>query len=130
MDTLISATETDFVSSFHVPEEHLLVHQDELLEIGLMENAAQTAGMGMGWAAKISGSPPPLGFIGALSKVEMHGIARCGDRITTNVVVRHEVINARVLDAEVRCDGALLARLELKVFIIDITTAADVRKHH
>ncbi len=84
-----------------------------------MENAAQTAAMGMGWAAKLAGSPPPLGFIGALAKVAIHGDARCGDRITTKVIVRHEVMNARVLDAEVRCNDVVLARLELKVFIID-----------
>ena len=124
VDTLISATGSVFLSSFHVPDEHVLVHQGALLEAGLMENAAQTAAMGMGWAAKLAGSLPPLGFIGALSKVEIYGDARCGDRITTNVSVRHEVMNARVLDAEVRCDRTLLARLELKVFIIDTPNAA------
>lgn len=120
VDTLLSATKDTFRSAFTVPAGHVLLDVDDtLLEAGLMENAAQTAAMGMGWNAALVGVPPPLGFIGAISDVEVHGRPAVGERIETTVAVRHEVMNARVLEAETTRDGRVLARMGMKVFIME-----------
>lgn len=119
VDTLISATSDTFRSAFTIPEDHVLVQNGSLLEAGLMENAAQTAALGMGHTAAQAGAPPPLGFIGALGKATFLARPAAGTRITTTVIIRHEVMNARVLEATVDADGTPLAHLEMKVFIID-----------
>lgn len=119
VDTLIDATAVRYHSGFTVPSDHVLVNHGALTEAGLMENAAQTAALGMGHLAKEQGAAPPLGFIGALSKVELLGRALVGDRIETVVELRHEVMSARVLEAVVMRQREVIARLELKVFLID-----------
>lgn len=119
VDTLLEATPSLFRSAFTVPGDHVLLHADRLSEAGLMENAAQTAALGMGKIAKDHGAPPPLGFIGALSKVEVHALPSVGDRIETTVDLRHEVMNARILEARIERGAELLAKLELKVFLMD-----------
>jgi predicted hotdog family 3-hydroxylacyl-ACP dehydratase len=119
VDTLLVATPALFRSAFTVPGDHVLLRADRLSEAGLMENAAQTAALGMGKLASDQGAPPPLGFIGALSRVEVMALPRIGDRLETTVDLRHEVMSARVLEAKVECNGALIAKLELKVFLMD-----------
>ena len=119
IDTLVSTTTDTFCSAFTIPAEHVLVNNGKLLEAGLIENAAQTAALGMGYTAKQLGAPPPLGFIGAISKLAVTGRAAVGDRLETTVIVRYEVMSARVLEANVHCGGKLLATMEMKVFIID-----------
>lgn len=122
VDTLLEATPSLFRSAFTVPDGHVLLHGDRLSEAGLMENAAQTAALGMGKLAKDHSAPPPLGFIGALSRVEVISLPSIGDRIETTVDLRHEVMSARVLEARIERGDELLARLELKVFLIDEPT--------
>jgi len=119
IDTLVSSTTDTFCSAFTIPAEHVLVINGKLLEAGLIENAAQTAALGMGYTAKQQGAPPPLGFIGAISKLAVTGRAAVGDQLETTVIVRYEVMSARVLEAKVECGGKLLASMELKVFIMD-----------
>lgn len=119
VDTLVDATAALYRSAFTVPAGHVLVRNGHLTEAGLLENAAQTAALGLGWLAAQQGAPPPLGFIGALSHVEVPLLPKVGDRITTTVELKHEVMTARVLEAKVERDGELLARLELKVFLMD-----------
>jgi len=119
VDTLLEATPSLFRSAFTVPSDHVLLNAARLSEAGLMENAAQTAALGMGKIAKDHGAPPPLGFIGALSKVEVHALPGVGDRIETTVDLRHEVMNARILEARIERGAELLAKLELKVFLMD-----------
>ena len=119
INTLVSATNDTFNSAFTIPADHVLVHNGVLLQAGLMENAAQTAALGMGYTAKERNEPPPLGFIGALTRIVFTGKAAVGKRLETTVVVKHEVMNARVLEASVQCEGRSIAQLELKVFIMD-----------
>lgn len=123
VDTLIGAEPTRFRSAFTVPAGHLLVENGALLDAGLLENAAQTAALGMGHEAARAGSAPPLGFIGAISKLSILGRAEAGQRLETEVAVKHEVMNARVLSATVTCGGRVLADMELKVFLMDTATA-------
>ena len=119
IDTLISSTDTTFRSAFNIPADHVLVQNAALLEAGLMENAAQTAALGMGYTAKLRNEPPPLGFIGALTRASFTGKAEVGERLETTVIVKHEVMNARVLEAHIHCGERAIATLELKVFIVD-----------
>ncbi len=119
IDTLISSTDTTFCSAFSIPADHVLVNNGALLEAGLMENAAQTAALGMGYTAKQRNEPPPLGFIGALTRASFTGKAEVGERLETTVIVKHEVMSARVLEAQIHCGERAIATLELKVFIID-----------
>ena len=116
INTLVSTTTDTFCSAFTIPAEHVLVNNGKLLEV---DHAAQTAALGMGYTAKQLGAPPPLGFIGAISKLAVTGRAAVGDQLETTVIVRYEVMSARVLEANVHCGGKLLATMEMKVFIID-----------
>ncbi len=123
VDTLVSASDTRFHSRFTIPAHHVLVEHGRLLDAGIFENAAQTAALGMGHLAKKHGAPPPLGFIGAISKAELHGEPAAGDTIDTVVEIKHVVATAHVLEARVMHGEQTMATLELKVFLID--TEAD-----
>lgn len=118
VDRLLSASPTLFRSAFTVPADHLLVSNGALLDAGVMENAAQTAALGMGHQAAQAGAAPPLGFIGAIARLSITGRVRTGETLETTVEVKHEVMNARILEAVSTCDGRPVCTLELKVFIM------------
>ncbi len=116
---LISATPTEFITSFTVREEHVLVENGRLIEAGLMENVAQSAALGIGYQAHAAGHATPLGFIGSIGHVSITDHPRVGDRITTTVLVRHQVANVHVIEGSVHLNERLLANMELKVVIMD-----------
>ena len=124
VDTLLEATTTRFRSAFTVPADHVLVEHGELSASGLIENAAQTAAMGLGYVAKERDTPAPIGFIGAVSKLQVEARPLVGDRLETLVELTHEVMMARVLEAVVSRGTEVLARLELKVFLVEEVPAS------
>jgi hypothetical protein len=116
---LISAAPTEFITSFTVRQEHVLVENGRLTEAGLMENVAQSAALGIGYQAHAAGHAAPLGFIGSIGHVTITDRPRVGDRIVTTVLVRHQVANVHVIEGSVHLGEQLLANMELKVVIMD-----------
>ena len=119
IDELVSASDTQTVTRFTVPDDHLFVENGVFGEPGLIENMAQTAAAGTGSKCHTEGKPAPVGFIGALKGFNVSRLPKVGDTIETTITVLHTIGNAHVAEGVIRLDGEEIARCEYKIFLQD-----------
>lgn len=88
IDKLIAANETYFESEFTITADNLFLQEGVLSESALVENIAQTCAAGFGYVNSQKGEAAgKLGFIGAVSRLEVRKEAIEQDTITTKVTV-------------------------------------------
>jgi len=109
----------ELYSWFDIEEDNLFVHEGLFRESGLMENIAQTSAALNGYAARQEGKPVKLGFIGGISRLEVFALPPAGSRIHTRIRELHYVMDTSIIEGEVRSGDRVLARCEMKVFILD-----------
>lgn len=103
---------TDFV----ITADHELVHDGFLLETGVMENIAQSCAACIGWENRDKGVR--VGVIGSVNNWEAHFCPRVGDTLLTTINIGAQVFDATIVEAETRCNGQLVAKCEMKVFLV------------
>lgn len=106
-----------FQSLFEVKEEAWLVRHGCLTAAGLVENMAQTAAAESGWEASSQDMPPPIGFLGAVSHLELQRLPRIGELLRTQIEKTHQILHARVLKATIWVDAERIASCEMKIFL-------------
>ena len=84
---------------------------------GLLENIAQTAAAGAGYAAVLKNIPPQPGYIGAVKNFEVFSLPTVNDELDTEVIFVERVFNVVIVQGYVRCNQVLLASCEMKIFI-------------
>lgn len=117
VDTMDEAGEDMFSSAFTVPVQHVLCTDGFLSEGGLLENMAQTAAAGTGYWASLQGTPPPVGFIGAIKRINIRRKARAGEQLQTTVRITNRVGQAIIAQASLQCGDETLASCELTIFL-------------
>jgi len=105
------------VCEFDVEEGHLFVENGSLKPAGLVENIAQTAAGRMGYHYMQKNEKPPVGFIGAVSKLEIHDRPTVGETVTTKVSIKSEVFNITLITGESFVGDRKLANCEMKIVI-------------
>lgn len=120
---LISINETSITTEFTIPENHILLENKKLPESALIENMAQTAAVKAGYIAKKNNNKPKTGFIGAIKNFEVFNSIKSGDTLTTTIVTTNEIFNASIVEGEIYCKSELIAKGELKIFLIDEASA-------
>lgn len=118
VDKLLSFTEKEVRTSFVIKADNIFVQNGILQEIALIENIAQTAAVGTGYDAFSKNETPKKGFIGAVKNFEVFDLPKSNDIIETKLVITAEVFNASVVEGEVFCNNKLIARAELKIFLL------------
>jgi len=114
---LLEFSSNDVVSAFEVEENHILVSNGFLTEAGLLENMAQTAALGKGYEFALKNEKPPLGFIGAVKSFTIKRLPKVGAHIKTHLELKHEVLNASIVQTTVVENEEEIASCELKIFI-------------
>ena len=117
IDGLVSCNETSSITTFQVKAENLLVHNGKLSEAGITENIAQTAAAGLGYITLLSNGPIVIGYIAAVKNLEIFAQPEVGDVIETNVTITNRVFDVTIISGSVKCDGILLAKCEMKIFL-------------
>ncbi len=117
IDELISATEEFTLTAFIIREGHLFVENNQFTEPGLIENMAQTAAAGTGYRSALEGKPAPVGFIGAIKNLKITELPSVGDQVQTRVIFLHQVMQAHIVQAEIRLNNKLIAAAEFKIFL-------------
>lgn len=105
------------IAEFDVEENHLFVQDGALSPSGLVENIAQTAAGRMGYHYMQKNEEPPVGFIGAVSKLEILNRPKVGDTVRTKVTVKNEVFNITLIQGESFVGEQKLAQCEMKIVI-------------
>ncbi len=110
-------TEKHVETQFLIEDKNILLEGNCLSVSGLLENIAQSAAAQAGFASVKQGDSPPLGFIGAISKVKVNKLPLVGSIIDTSIDVLQEVFGITLISGEVRHNGELLISCQLKIMI-------------
>lgn len=116
---LLSNNETQTVSSFQIEPDNMFCQNGLFTEPGLVENIAQTAALRMGHFASLQSGDedPPVGFIGAVSKLKVHKLPVAGSRLQTTVDVLNDVFGITLIKGISRIDEDVIAECEMKIVI-------------
>ncbi len=117
VDRLLYAGGNETVAAFVIQPGNVFVSGGRFTEPGLIENMAQTAAAGAG-ARQEPGTPPRTGFIGGIRDLVIKELPVVGSEIITKVIVEHTVMDASVVQAEVRSGERLIASCNMKIFLI------------
>ena len=117
VDTLLSANTELTVTSFVVPEDHMMVHNGKLTEGGVLEHMAQSAAAGAGYQLLVQDKPVPVGYIGAIKNMQMLNLPSTGSILETQIYSRHQLGHASIVAAETRSGSALIASCEFTIFV-------------
>ena len=106
-----------FQSEFTIESNNLLVEEGFFQASGLMENIAQTCAAGFGYLDRATGGPPKLGFIGAISKLEVFDLPPVHSTITTTVTPTHQLGNIFLVKGLNSLEGRKLLECEMKIVV-------------
>lgn len=116
IDCIVKSGELFTTSRFCIPENHIFCSQGIFTEAGMIENIAQTAAAHDGVQYFRKSLPIPLGFIGAVKKMDFFFLPPVGTIIETTIEIEHQVFQATIIKGEIYIQEKLVARGWLKVF--------------
>ena len=117
IDNLIEVSESRFESDFFIDEDNILVRSGSLEESGLIENIAQTCAAGFGYLDREKERESRIGFIGAVSKLELFELPLAHSTIHTIVTPTHQLGNIFLVKGENYCNGRKLLECEIKIVV-------------
>lgn len=101
VDDLIDYTKTKAVSRFTIKEGNLFLIDKRFSESGLIENMAQTVALHTGYEFMLKGELAPTGYLGSIKSVEIVGLPRIDESITTEINILHEFAGVTLVDVGV-----------------------------
>lgn len=119
VDTLETCNEQGATTTFTVREDNIFMEKDRLSEPALIENIAQTGAARIGFICLQEKKPVPVGFIGAVLNLQIHGLPQTGDVLETSVVIKNQVFNATIVEGEIKTHNNLIAQCEMRIFLAD-----------
>ena len=118
VDNLLTASPEQFETDFFIPAENPLVQGGIFQESGLIENIAQTCAVAFGYLDSGEG-PAKMGFIGAISKLEVFTLPPAGSTIRTIVTPQHQLGNIYLVKGESYLEGRILLGCEMKIVVAE-----------
>ncbi|MCE7065856.1 hypothetical protein [Dyadobacter sp. CY326] len=119
IDNLVSASQERFETDFYITADNLLVADGFFQESGLLENIAQTCAASFGYLDQQAGGAPKIGFIGAITKVEIHELPPVHSTIKTVVTPLHQLGNISLVQGESFLEGRILLGCEMKIVVTE-----------
>lgn len=117
IDLIKSCEGNRIETTFEIKSDNQFLSEERLSESGMLENIAQTAAAKVGYECLNKKLPVPLGFIGAINKVEILDYATIGQMVNTQVEVTREVLNVTIINGTCLLDGQVLAKCEMKIIL-------------
>jgi predicted hotdog family 3-hydroxylacyl-ACP dehydratase len=119
IDKLVRIEEDKVTTSFVIDSHNILVKDNLFSSMGLIENMAQTAAMASGHYFISRGESVKKGFIGSVKNFVASKWPSVGEEIYTTIREVQEVMNIKIIEAEVFLDENCIASCELKIFILE-----------
>lgn len=118
IDTLESADQSGFKSTFHIRPDNLFLNKEVLSESALIENIAQTCAAGFGYmASQQDDGDPKIGFIGAVTQVEIQGKAKLDSQLETTIEILNTFDAIHLIEGRVNENGKELIRCQMKIVL-------------
>jgi predicted hotdog family 3-hydroxylacyl-ACP dehydratase len=116
IDGLTACDEVSSITTFRIPQQHVLVEDGVFSEAGLVENIAQTAAAGVGYMVQQNAGDVATGYIAAIKNLDVLALPLVGDVLKTSVIIINKVFDVTVISGVVSSNGNLLAKCEMKIF--------------
>ena len=108
------------VTETRIEADNIFVENGRMAASGLVENIAQTCAARIGYVNKyILKKGIQVGYIGAVRNMEVMGLPKVGDVITTEVDVIEEVFGMVLAKAVISSDDGTLVTTEMKIAVKD-----------
>ena len=104
-------------TGYTVEPAGLFVAGGRMSECGIIEHMAQSAAARIGWCCRAEGRPVPVGFIGAVSRLELHDLPRTGAHLRTRLRIVQEIGPLSLAEERTEADGRPLAEGNLKIYL-------------
>ena len=117
VDKLLFVDKKTSCCSFTIPEGNLFSESGFYSTAGLVESMAQTAAAGTGYLSKLENKPVPLGYIGAVQKLEVFDWPPALSEIIMTINLLTNILQVSLVSGIVQFGGRTLASCEMKIFI-------------
>lgn len=109
-------------TQLEIREDNIFNDRGRLSTAGICENIAQTCAARLGYLSLASGQAVKLGYIGAISNMQVTRTPQTGDTIVTEINVLQEVFNITLVHAVVKFGDEVIAETDLKIALGDDAT--------
>ncbi|WBV54906.1 ABC transporter permease [Chryseobacterium daecheongense] len=119
VDYILELTEENVITSFLITADNIFVHNNELVEAGLIENSAQTCSsiVGQSFFEGPEIETKVIGFITNIKKIEVFSLPKVGDTIISKASLISKYENICNIFCETFNNDELLIRAEINLFI-------------
>ncbi len=117
IDYLTYYDEVKTSTRFTVRQDNIFVADNRMLATGLIENVAQTCAARIGYFNLVSGLPVKIGFIGAISNLNVIRTPQVNEVLDTTIRVKEEVFGMTLVEAETRVGDEIIVTAEMKIAI-------------
>jgi predicted hotdog family 3-hydroxylacyl-ACP dehydratase len=117
VDKLLFADQKSSRCSFLIPEGNLFTDDGIYSTAGLVESMAQTAAAGTGYLSGKENKPPPLGYIGAVQKLEVFDWPLVKSEIHMTINLITNILQVSLVSGTVHSGDRILASCEMKIFV-------------
>lgn len=116
-DSLVEADDLHAVTGLTIAEDNIYCKGSVFTVPGIVENIAQTAAAHNGFTALQNARPVRLGFIAVVKNLKIYNLPSVGEKLNTEIVVKHEVMGYVITEGVVRASGREIAGCEMRIFI-------------
>lgn len=114
VDRLDFFSQGKIVSGLTIDPRNILVADGRLTAAGIIEHMAQTIAMHKGYTYYLEDKSAPLGYIGAIKKVEIIALPLAKESLTTTVTILHDIMGVTLVETETAYRGAVIAFGQMK----------------
>ncbi len=122
VDKLWFNDETTTISGFTIKADNIFCENGEFREPGIVENIAQTAALRVGYMVSLlekNGEKvnPPVGYIGAIKRLNIHQLPKVGAELKTEVIIQQIIFDVTLITGRSTVNGEPVADCEMKIFL-------------
>ena len=121
VSAVLSMSEIALTSSFSIKKDNLFVDQGRFTEAGLIENMAQTAACLARLEDDNTLKNPSIGYLVSIKDLVINSLPKIDKTINTKVIRTFSFNGLSKFNAEIECDGFLIAKSELTTAIQEKT---------
>ena len=117
VDKFVGITNGISETQLTIKNDNIFVENDCFTEFGLIEHIAQSAAARVGYICRKENMPISIGYIGAISNMEIVFLPKINDMLETRIEILQEVFNITLIKAESFTDGRLAASCQMIIFL-------------
>jgi predicted hotdog family 3-hydroxylacyl-ACP dehydratase len=102
---------------FKIPAENIFVKSGFYSASGMVESMAQTAAAGTGYLSMKNHKKIPLGYIGAVQKLEVFDWPPSNAEITMEITLITNILQVSLVSGIVKYRGKVMTSCEMKIFV-------------